>query len=349
MRIVWPIVFLLAGCATLHAASFDCAKAKTPQEKAICASLALSTADEQMAAAYHAWLVAAEPQWTAGIRDSQRTWLNARQAQCGAELSLGQMQTCLSDAYRARIGDLGQMVQRLGGVTFVWRAITLTAPDEPGENPVGAPEVNPGFGTLGASWPQSTAGTPEWAAWNEAIEDATRKSAQSTGDSAAVEPSQWKAAADVDSETTVSIGTVGEQLAAATIATLWDGHGAHPDNGSVEFNWLLKQKRALRPEDIFLPTSGWDKWLQGRLDQYLHQALDAGLNQDYQSFLPPGEMQKVLQGIVINPNSWTLDGRGLTIVFQPYEVACYACTPSPVTIPWTDLKPYLQPGFVLPR
>jgi hypothetical protein len=30
-------------------------------------------------------------------------------------------------------------------------------------------------------------------------------------------------------------------------------------------------------------------------------------------------------------------------------VACYACTPNPMTIPWSDLRPYLQPSFVLPQ
>ena len=55
--------FLL--CVLAHAASFDCTKAKTAQEKAICGTPALSAADDQMAAAYKAWLAAAQPAWAA--------------------------------------------------------------------------------------------------------------------------------------------------------------------------------------------------------------------------------------------------------------------------------------------
>ena len=57
--LVLSLPFLL--CALAHAASFDCTKAKTAQEKAICGTPALSAADDQMAAAYRAWLAAAPP------------------------------------------------------------------------------------------------------------------------------------------------------------------------------------------------------------------------------------------------------------------------------------------------
>jgi uncharacterized protein len=50
MRNIW-LVLLLSG-SMAHAASFDCTKAKTPLEKAICALAKLSVADDQMATAY---------------------------------------------------------------------------------------------------------------------------------------------------------------------------------------------------------------------------------------------------------------------------------------------------------
>ena len=61
MRKSWCVLLLLASGAA-HAASFDCSKAKTPQEKAICGSPELSVADEQMAAAYKALLAAMTPE-----------------------------------------------------------------------------------------------------------------------------------------------------------------------------------------------------------------------------------------------------------------------------------------------
>ena len=74
--------FLL--CTLAHAASFDCTKSKTAQEKAICGTPALSAADDQMAAAYKAWLAAAQPDWAAGIRENQIVWLRTRDTNCPA-------------------------------------------------------------------------------------------------------------------------------------------------------------------------------------------------------------------------------------------------------------------------
>jgi hypothetical protein len=80
-----------------------------------------------------------------------------------------------------------------------------------------------------------------------------------------------------------------------------------------------------------------------RLDSYLQQVLDSNGNDQRQ--YKPGD----LPGIVTNTVDWKLEPAGFSIFFQPYQVACYACTPNPMTISWSDLKPYLQPGFVLPQ
>lgn len=66
----------LAGLpATAHAASFDCAKARTGVEKAVCADPQLSEYDERIAAAYKRQL----EEWNGAIRDyvrnDQRHWL----------------------------------------------------------------------------------------------------------------------------------------------------------------------------------------------------------------------------------------------------------------------------------
>jgi uncharacterized protein len=74
------------------AASFGCAKAATPTERAICADTQLSNLDGQLGAVY-AQRVAADP----GLRQIQRGWLAARNAGCGANRG------CLQDFMRAEI------------------------------------------------------------------------------------------------------------------------------------------------------------------------------------------------------------------------------------------------------
>jgi len=336
--------FLL--CTLAHAASFDCAKSKTAQEKAICASPQLSAADGQMAAAYKAWLAAAQPDWAAGIRQDQLVWLRTRDASCSTGDADDPIASCLSNVYKQRIEDLQGMVQHIGGVTFVSQAITLTARDTPDSAPpAGISEVTPGFGTLEAIWPQASSATPQWTAWNKAVENAAIQAVNTfTGD--AKKPAQdWSGLVlpGVDDVVTVTVEGFNGKMISAAVVNDYDGHGAHPTENSAQFYWMLSEQRALKPEDVFLPNSGWDTWMEKRLDSYLQQVLDSNGNDQRQ--YQPGD----LPGIVTNPGDWKLEPAGFSIFFQPYQVACYACTPNPMTISWTDLKPYLQPSFVLPK
>jgi uncharacterized protein len=80
-----------------HAASFDCAKASTVIEALICRDPGLSQLDDRLAAAYAA--VRAQSGNSAQLSSAQRAWL-VRRNQC-------QTAACVSDAYSARLGELG--------------------------------------------------------------------------------------------------------------------------------------------------------------------------------------------------------------------------------------------------
>ena len=82
--------------------SFDCAKAVTPIEKAICSDVALSRLDRQVAEVY-AWKLrlAANADEQTRIKEQQRTFLSTRDNTCIAETGEG-MRQCLSTAYQAR-------------------------------------------------------------------------------------------------------------------------------------------------------------------------------------------------------------------------------------------------------
>jgi hypothetical protein len=296
-------------------------------------------------------LAAAQPDWAAGIRDDQLAWLRERNGSCVGGGASTPAESCLLQVYQARINELKQRVKTIGDVTFVTRAIILTARDNPGDVPPGATEITPGYGTLEALLPQVGLTAPQWAAWNQAVENAAIQAVNTfTGD--AKKPAQdWSSLVlpGVDDVMTVLVDGFDGKMVSATIVNDYDGHGAHPTENSYEFYWMLGAQRALKPEDVFLPSSGWDTWMEQRLDSYLHKALDSGSNGNYQTWFPQGDAPKELAGLVTNPGDWKLEPAGFSIFFQPYQVACYACTPDPMIIPWSDLKPYLQPSFVLPK
>jgi len=82
-------------------ASFDCQKATTPTEKAICASHDLASWDRSVAAAFRNAIQRREPEEVAQIRAQQKAWLHERDA-CGAETA------CIDEHQWRRVEDLVQ-------------------------------------------------------------------------------------------------------------------------------------------------------------------------------------------------------------------------------------------------
>lgn len=94
-----PLILLLALLpATIHAASFDCKKAKTEIEKMICADAQLSKLDEELAAAYRDAMDKAGQTGKAVLRKEQTAWLKSRNA-CKDTL-------CVEVMYRTRLAML---------------------------------------------------------------------------------------------------------------------------------------------------------------------------------------------------------------------------------------------------
>jgi len=88
----------LALAPTASAASFDCAKAGTPTEKAVCKDPAVSRLDEEVAAAFKAALAFwPAGNWQAYIRNEQRLWLKDRDGICKADAA------CLKQDYDRRL------------------------------------------------------------------------------------------------------------------------------------------------------------------------------------------------------------------------------------------------------
>ncbi len=80
--------------------SFDCAKAATPTEKAICGNFDLASWDRSVALALHQ-AIARNPEKEASLRGGQRDWLKKRD-ECAAKVD------CIDEQQWRRVEDLGQ-------------------------------------------------------------------------------------------------------------------------------------------------------------------------------------------------------------------------------------------------
>ena len=111
----------LAGTASAHAASFDCAKARTGVEKAVCADPQLSEYDERIAAAYKRALDEWDGKIKAYVRNEQRHWLaeirriDDNDGEIDPTCAAGNL-PCLRREYQLRTDELESSGYRNSGV-----------------------------------------------------------------------------------------------------------------------------------------------------------------------------------------------------------------------------------------
>lgn len=94
---------LAAGAAS--AASFDCNKARAPDEKAICADLGLNDQDVRMSQLYGIVRKVVPMGARAAIMDDQGAWLRNRRT-CGAN------RACIARSYSRRIEQLNAVLEQ---------------------------------------------------------------------------------------------------------------------------------------------------------------------------------------------------------------------------------------------
>jgi len=326
-------VAVSAVCGSAYAASFDCKLAKTSVEKAVCADKDLSAADDKLAAAYKAALAAAPADVQVDIRANQRDWTRLERNQCAVgtpQPSQEILVSCLTNAYKAQISALTKWVTQVGGTTFVQRWKSERAKSSDASSATMAED--PGYGTLTDTWPEALNSAPDWKTWNAEVKSKTLGTA--------------KLDADSDSDVTATIDAVTPQIVAASIENDFNGHGAaHPGESSVQLNWMLKEHRALRVADVFKAGTNWAATIEARC----MASIKTDVGADYEDYLGKAKFAGALYGIVQKPTNWQLTPQGLTIVFQDYEVEPHAARPGNVTVPWSALQAYLNPGFVVPR
>jgi uncharacterized protein len=334
MRRIWWIL-LLATSRTAPATSFDCAKAKTIQEKAICSSKDLSALDDKLAATYRGVLAELSYEKTE-VREGQRAWVQGMATQCKEDLKSDVLAGCLSKYYQARIAALQGMVsadfQLTSGDSDRLDMSRGTDLQALGITVVFVTNSGSEHHDLGQGWPQKVLpDTADWRAWNKALEAASR-------DWAVQSITDWRPNADPLLQ--VVFGHVSPWLVTASIERSWrvnERHHWYDRSHSVEFNWLLKEQRELKPEDIFRAGSGWEEELRTRVDNALRKELVV-----YDS---PAH-QPMLLRVVSSPRHWHFDSESLGIFeLDSRELGA----DHPVSIKWDDLKPFLRQDIVIPK
>jgi hypothetical protein len=119
------------------------------------------------------------------------------------------------------------------------------------------------------------------------------------------------------------------------VSTYFQG-AAHPNSYADVLNFDLKNGKQLKLSDLFKPGA---KYLQAIaaycINDLKKQAKDKGLLDE--------EIEKGAAAKSDNYESWTITKRGLSIHFDPYQVAPYAAGPQFVLVPYSTLKDLINP------
>lgn len=87
--------------------SFDCGKAGTSIEQAICANTALAQLDSRVARVYRQLSTTGDTDNDARVRTAQRAFIGNRNARCGVQQGAA-LEACLTGLYQARLAELNR-------------------------------------------------------------------------------------------------------------------------------------------------------------------------------------------------------------------------------------------------
>ena len=327
-------LILVVGAA--HAASFDCSRAVSPFEKAVCADSALSKADETLASTYRADRALLSAAGQGALRSSQRSWLAYATRLCRPgdtplnaprwsmygrtpKTPEALVASCLEDTYRERQRLLGAAVAHLGGLTFLQTTTYQVQPARLPEYVKGPDAAHWIITTVQIDAPK----TPAQAAWNAAISAALADASDHPGDEVSEDGS-------TDGDFTTRLVSASPDLISAELFTGTYGKGqAHGQYSSESQLFSLRSGRPLLAQDVFNHKVDWKAFLSQRTFNHLPA-----------EWRKPEYMQ-AMSATAVDAHYWSFLQKGLQVRFDPYSVAGYN-PPEPVLIPWSELRQVLR-------
>ncbi|WP_394777522.1 DUF3298 domain-containing protein [Undibacterium sp.] len=278
LGLLYSTTLLLLPLAA-HSASFDCHKAATPVEKAICADTKLDQLDMAIADAYNKLLADVDDPLKARVRNVQRDWLKGRKNP-----------RKLDAAMHARLEALRTAVVSQNGLKF----LRLRGD----ERPMYLLDKLPGAGAYN-QWVEKT--------WQDASNE---RSAEEAEAEAEAEAKKCKANDECDVDSTTRRYAI--DFASAELISVHESvsnymyQAAHPDNQDAHYNWWLSKASSIKPADIF-SGQAYKKVLEKYARQYVATAME----------VKPDGTQST--GSVTEPDNWAITKKALHITGQGYE------------------------------
>jgi uncharacterized protein len=318
-------LLVLGSMSAASAASFDCAKASTPVEKAICSSPDLGRRDEILATAYATALGGLDDEARSAMQADQRAWLKYAELSCTDDATPftkpldADQQSCLLNNFSARIRTLSE--SRMEGDWRLYVHGTYNVVDDPD------PDVYQKVSSNELVSPRIDDDSDTARAFNALMEEADEAQMPNPTD-------EGYASSDTSIVTTVT--SVGSKRISLENNSWWFGHGAAHGNYTITYShYLTDEERMLDAADLF-KGKGWEKALGDLALAELERTLGDNLWE---------ESRPDVATAAVDPSRWNITDEALEIRFQPYEVTAYAAGAPTVSIPWDSLGSYLVDDY----
>ena len=325
LRVFAGLGMLALATAGAQAASFDCKKATTPFEVAICTHPELSKADDILAVAYQTAIGGLSEPALKVMQRNQREWLGYAQRVCTDDAKPMTSKypddkvDCLRSTFEARVRVLEQSRMQ-SALRFFTVDHYVAIPDTTAEADAWSKVASKEFSAVRID------GTgPEAEAFGEFLADyGPAQFGVEGGDPETDETS--------DTQTSLKVDAVTPQRISVVVNAWWYGHGAAHGNYTISYvHFLREQKRPLEASDIF-DKDGWGEQLGKLALAELDATIEGGIWE---------ESRDDAAKSAADPSRWNFSSEGLVIQYQPYEVTAYAYGAPTVTIPWAQLADYL--------
>lgn len=320
MRFLFAALLALASPAALAQTgpSFDCAKAATEVERAICQDPELAKADRELTAAYTALFARLTGYARDVLAADQLRWLRERNRGCATDTD--GIVPCLKQRYATRTANLRVFAD--GAYPFVsemWLVKSGTL-----DRITWSYEI---------SYPRFDSPYADFSAINARFAATARKAANEATpkpDSMPERKQEWTH--------TQSFKVFRPNADAVTVAVDFYGYsgGAH-GYGATDCTLVdLRTGKAAGPAEVFAAGDPWLKSLVGLVGADLKkQFVD---KPGFEDALRPANLRKTLS----EPGHYCWRSERLELIFNAYEVGPYAAGPYEVYIPYESLKPLLR-------
>jgi hypothetical protein len=319
-----------ASSAERIAAALDvCAEGRRGFAQQVCANRALAGLDNQVRDVLVAESAEVSDAGAQMLVQNQNRWREAQRIACGVDdpdaTPTAEQQRCLADEFRARLEEARTAVEDIGGYTFQRMELVDAAP-------VGEDLAS----SLGAAAPNAVVRdirfpridgdqTPPVRRFNELV---------------AQQP-QTRLGEGTNETVDYEIAYAGPELISVKFTESQESLvAANATNTVRAVTVLMSEGRPLAENDVFRADSGWQDFITQRAVRDIGRRFS-----DYRNFPPRRDVYET----ATKPHLWVITERALVLLFPPLSFGgSHLDGGAEVEIPWTDLRPYLNPAAPAP-